>query len=79
MKFLVDMPVTPDAVPQLQAAGHDAVHALRSAVTTIRSSRRATAKTCERPPYATSCVSACVLLHRACWYSGRAKAGNHVT
>ena len=79
MKFLVDMPVTLDAVPHPQAAGHDAVHALRSAVTTIRPSCRATAKTCKRPPCVTSCVSACVLLHRACWYSGRAKAGNHVT
>jgi predicted nuclease of predicted toxin-antitoxin system len=28
MKFLIDMPVTPRAVEHLQAAGHDAVHAL---------------------------------------------------
>ena len=27
MKFLVDMPVTPQAVPYLQGKGHDAVHA----------------------------------------------------
>ena len=27
MKFLVDMPVTPRAIPYLQATGHDAVHA----------------------------------------------------
>ena len=27
MKFLIDMPVTPDAVPRLRAAGHEAVHA----------------------------------------------------
>ena len=27
MKFLVDMPVTPQAVAYLQAAGHEAVHA----------------------------------------------------
>ena len=27
MKFLVDMPVTPQAVPYLQDKGHDAVHA----------------------------------------------------
>ena len=27
MKFLVDMPVTPQAVAHLQAKGHDAVHA----------------------------------------------------
>lgn len=27
MKFLVDMPVTPQAVGHLQAKGHDAVHA----------------------------------------------------
>lgn len=27
MKFLVDMAVTPRAVPRLQAEGHDAVHA----------------------------------------------------
>lgn len=27
MKFLVDMPVTPQAVAHLQANGHDAVHA----------------------------------------------------
>jgi predicted nuclease of predicted toxin-antitoxin system len=27
LKFLVDMPVTPRAVSDLQAAGHDAVHA----------------------------------------------------
>lgn len=27
MKFLVDMPVTPGAVPHLRATGHDAVHA----------------------------------------------------
>lgn len=28
MKFLIDMPVTPDAVPHLRAAGHDAIHAV---------------------------------------------------
>ena len=28
MKFLIDMPVTPDAGPHLRAAGHDAVHAV---------------------------------------------------
>lgn len=28
MKFLIDMPVTPDAGPHLRAAGHDAIHAL---------------------------------------------------
>ena len=28
MKFLIDMPVTPEAVPRLQTAGHDAVHAV---------------------------------------------------
>jgi predicted nuclease of predicted toxin-antitoxin system len=27
LKFLVDMPVTPQAVSRLQAKGHDAVHA----------------------------------------------------
>lgn len=27
MRFLIDMPVTPDSVSHLQAAGHDAVHA----------------------------------------------------
>lgn len=27
MRFLIDMPVTPDAVPHLRASGHDAVHA----------------------------------------------------
>lgn len=27
MRFLIDMPVTPEAVPHLRAAGHDAVHA----------------------------------------------------
>lgn len=27
MKFLIDMPVTPEAVAHLQAAGHDSVHA----------------------------------------------------
>ena len=27
MRFLIDMPVTPEAVSHLQAAGHDAVHA----------------------------------------------------
>jgi len=27
LKFLVDMPVTPQAVPHLQDKGHDAVHA----------------------------------------------------
>ena len=27
MKFLIDMPVTPDAVPWLRGAGHEAVHA----------------------------------------------------
>ncbi|MPY89465.1 MAG: hypothetical protein GEU99_16250 [Luteitalea sp.] len=27
MKFLIDMPVTPDAVPHLQGLAHDAVHA----------------------------------------------------
>jgi len=27
LRFLVDMPVTPDAVSHLQAAGHDAIHA----------------------------------------------------
>ena len=28
MKFLIDMPVTPDAGPHLRAAGHDAIHAV---------------------------------------------------
>ena len=28
MKFLIDMPVTPDAAPHLRAAGHDAIHAV---------------------------------------------------
>jgi predicted nuclease of predicted toxin-antitoxin system len=28
LKFLIDMPVTPDAGPHLRAAGHDAVHAV---------------------------------------------------
>lgn len=28
MKFLIDMPVTPDAGPHLRAAGHDAIHAI---------------------------------------------------
>ena len=28
MKFLIDMPVTPDAAPHLRAAGHDAIHAI---------------------------------------------------
>ena len=28
MKFLIDMPVTPDAAPYLRAAGHDAIHAI---------------------------------------------------
>jgi predicted nuclease of predicted toxin-antitoxin system len=28
LKFLIDMPVTPDAGPNLRAAGHDAVHAV---------------------------------------------------
>jgi predicted nuclease of predicted toxin-antitoxin system len=27
LKFIVDMPVTPQAVPHLQDKGHDAVHA----------------------------------------------------
>ena len=27
MRFLIDMPLTPEAVPHLQAQGHDAVHA----------------------------------------------------
>jgi predicted nuclease of predicted toxin-antitoxin system len=27
LKFLIDMPVTPDAGPHLRAAGHDAIHA----------------------------------------------------
>ena len=27
MKFLIDMPVTPEAVLHLRAAGHDAAHA----------------------------------------------------
>lgn len=27
MKFFVDMPVTPQAVPHLEAKGHDAIHA----------------------------------------------------
>jgi len=27
LRFLVDMPVTPDAVSHLRAAGHDAIHA----------------------------------------------------
>ena len=28
MKFLINMPVTPDAGPHLRAAGHDAIHAV---------------------------------------------------
>jgi predicted nuclease of predicted toxin-antitoxin system len=28
LKFLIDMPVTPDAGPHLRAAGHDAIHAV---------------------------------------------------
>jgi len=28
LKFLIDMPVTPDAAPHLRAAGHDAIHAI---------------------------------------------------
>jgi len=28
LKFLIDMPVTPDAGPHLRAAGHDAIHAI---------------------------------------------------
>jgi len=28
LKFLIDMPVTPDAAPHLRAAGHDAIHAV---------------------------------------------------
>jgi predicted nuclease of predicted toxin-antitoxin system len=28
LKFLIDMPVTPDAGPHLPAAGHDAIHAV---------------------------------------------------
>lgn len=28
MKFLIDMPVTPDAGPHLRAAGHEAIHAV---------------------------------------------------
>jgi predicted nuclease of predicted toxin-antitoxin system len=28
LRFLIDVPVTPDAAPRLRAAGHDAVHAV---------------------------------------------------
>jgi len=28
LKFLIDMPVTPDAGPHLRSAGHDAIHAV---------------------------------------------------
>jgi predicted nuclease of predicted toxin-antitoxin system len=38
LRFLVDMPVTPDAVPRLQATGHEAVHA--AAVGLARASDR---------------------------------------
>jgi len=39
VKFLVDMPVTPRAVPHLQAAGHDAVHASAVGLSTAADER----------------------------------------
>jgi len=38
LKFLIDMPVTPDAVARLRVAGHNAVHA--SAVGLARATDR---------------------------------------
>jgi predicted nuclease of predicted toxin-antitoxin system len=34
LKFLIDMPVTPQAVSHLQAAGHDAIHASAAGLAT---------------------------------------------
>jgi predicted nuclease of predicted toxin-antitoxin system len=39
VKFLVDMPVTPRAIPHLQAAGHDAVHAATVGLSTATDER----------------------------------------
>jgi predicted nuclease of predicted toxin-antitoxin system len=35
VKFLIDMPVTPDAVPHLQRLGHDAVHVSAIGLATV--------------------------------------------
>ena len=39
MRLLVDMPVTPRAIPHLQAAGHDAVHAATVGLSTASDQR----------------------------------------